>query len=369
MIEHISKTIKGIVETVLYTATVAAAVALIFSYLASAVNPASDTFFIPFGLAAPFIIGINLLLALFWIIRWKPVAFLPILLLASGYGVVSRHIQLPVTKQYDKRTSDDIEVTTYNVHIFRDAEWNGSLDSIAGYVKRSAPDILAIQEYYASSSMPADSIGTVMGGYPYFRTFYIRSEPGSGVGYGLALYSRYKIVRSEEIVFENESNGAMYADMIIEGDTVRVFNCHMQTTDVDDTDIALVEGEEREPDTEMKAGLKRIMAKLKSNGVKRAAQADIVADHVQSSPYPVILCGDFNDVPASYTYKRLSRGLKDGFKAAGRGYARSFRQLHGLFNVDYILYTPASFECVRYDSPSLPFSDHDPVTVRLRKAK
>ncbi|MCX4358639.1 MAG: endonuclease/exonuclease/phosphatase family protein [Rikenellaceae bacterium] len=369
MIRRISKIIRNVTELVLYSVTVIAAAALICAYLASAVDPASNTFFIPFGLAAPFIIGLNLLLALFWIIRWKPIAFLPVLLLAIGYGVVSRHIQLPVLKQYEKRTSADIDVTTYNVHIFRDADWNGSIDSIAKYIKTTDPDILAIQEYYASSSMPADTIGTIMGGYPYFKTFYIRSEPGSGVGYGLALYSRHKILRSEEIVFENESNGAMYADMIIEGDTVRVFNCHMQTTDVNNNDIALVEGVENESQIEMKAGLKRIMGKLRNNGIKRAAQADIVAGYVQSSPYPVILCGDFNDVPASYTYKKLSQGLKDGFKAAGRGYAHSFRELHSLFNVDYVFYTPTSFECIRYNSPSLPFSDHNPVTVRLRKAK
>ncbi len=368
MIRRISKIIKGIIETVLYTVTVASAVALVFAYLASTVDPASATFFIPFGLAAPFIIGLNLLLALFWIIRWKPVAFLPILLFAAGYGVVSRHIQPPIFKQYDKRASGDIDVMTYNVHIFRDAGWNGSIDSIAGYVRASAPDILAMQEYYTSSSMPADSIGTLMGGYPYRRTFYIRSEPGSGVGYGLAVYSRHKIVRSEEIVFENESNGAMYADIVVSGDTVRVFNCHMQTTDVDNSDIAFVEGAERE-DVEMKEGFSRIIGKLKTNGMKRAAQADIVAGYIESSPYPVILCGDFNDVPASYTYKRMSHELKDCFKVAGRGYARSFRELYGLFNVDYIFFSPESFECVRYESPSLPFSDHNPVTVRLRKAK
>jgi len=364
--KRISKVIKTVIELVLYTATVVAAMALVFAYLASAVDPASSSVFILFGLAAPFIIGLNLLLALFWIIRWRPIAFLPLLLLVFGYGVVSRHIRLPLFKQYEKSLSTDIDVMTYNVHIFRDARWNGSLDSIAGYVRSSAPDILALQEYYVSSSISADSIGALMGNYPYFRTFYIRSDSRTGVGYGLALYSRHKIVRSGEIVFENGSNGAMYADIIIAGDTVRVFNCHMQTTDVDDNDIALVEGVERE-DEEMKEGFRRIVDKLRNNGVKRAAQADMVAGHVQSSPYPVILCGDFNDVPASYTYKMLSQGLNDAFKAAGRGYAASFRQLYGLFNVDYIFYAPV-FECVRYDSPSLPFSDHNPVAVRLRKA-
>lgn len=105
MIRRISKIIRNVTELVLYSVTVIAAAALICAYLASAVDPASNTFFIPFGLAAPFIIGLNLLLALFWIIRWKPIAFLPVLLLAIGYGVVSRHIQLPVLKQYEKRTS------------------------------------------------------------------------------------------------------------------------------------------------------------------------------------------------------------------------------------------------------------------------
>ncbi len=306
-------------------------------------RPRLQHLFIPFGLAAPFIIGLNLLLALFWIIRWKPIAFLPVLLLAIGYGVVSRHIQLPVLKQYEKRTSADIDVTTYNVHIFRDADWNGSIDSIAKYIKTTDPDILAIQEYYASSSMPADTIGTIMGGYPYFKTFYIRSEPGSGVGYGLA-----PIQPPQDLAFGRDSLREREQRRHVCRHDNR--GRHRPSLQLPHADNGCQQqrhsprgGVENESQIEMKAGLKRIMGKLRNNGIKRAAQADIVAGYVQSSPYPVILCGDFNDVPASYTYKKLSQGLKDGFKAAGRGYAHSFRELHSLFNVDYVFYTPTSF--------------------------
>ena len=366
MIKRILKALKLTLELSLYTFTAVAAIALLFAYMASAVDPASNAFFIPFGLAAPFIIGVNMLLALFWIIRWKLIALVPLLLLISGYGVISRHVRVPIFRQYDKPAPGDIRIMTYNVHTFRDASWNSSIDRISRYVRRVDPDILAIQEYYASSSTPADTISAMMGDYPYSKVFHIRRGQRHGEGYGLALYSRYKIARSYEILFDDQSNGCLYADLVIDNDTVRLFNCHMQTTDITDTDIALVEGVEQEK-RQVKTGFLRIVEKLKTNGVKRSSQARIIASQVRMSPYPVILCGDFNDVPASYTYRKMSQGLYDGFKEAGRGYAHSFRELHGLFNVDYIFYSPYCFECVSYGSPSRPYSDHDPVVARLRK--
>lgn len=364
--QNILRTLRLLLEILLYIITVASAIALIFAYMASVTDPADTSMFIPFGLGAPFIIVINVLLMLLWIIRWKAMAFLPMILLLFGIPVIMRHVQPPFLQQYEKDTEGDIEVMTYNVHIFRDEEWNSSYKRVCDFIKKENPDIVALQEYYSSQRVSSDSLGMLMGNYPYFKSYYIRKD-GDHTGYGLGLYSRYKIVRSKEIVFENSDNGAMYADMIIGGDTVRVFNCHLQTTNVDDVDIAFVEGVTSGNDNDVPGKFSRILSKLKSNSTKRASQAEQVSYEVFASPYPVILCGDFNDVPASYTYKTMLKGLKDSFREAGRGYAHSYRDLYGLFNVDYVFYDPKTFHCVYYDSPMIGLSDHDPVIVRVNK--
>ncbi len=363
LIRRISLISKIIWELLLYAVTLMAAMALVFVYIAALVAPSDTTWFVPFGLGAPFIFVINLLSALFWTIRWKRMAFVPAALLLLGMPVVARHVQIPIFQHYDKEQRNDIRLMTYNVHTFHNASWRSSIDSVARFIKKNSPDIVALQEYYATSSKTTDSLRRNMSGYPHFKIYYLNKN--GGAGFGLAIFSRHKIIETKEIAFKDKSNGAMYADMVIDGDTIRIFNCHLQTTNVDNTDIAFVRGGTRSR-TDVSFG--SIMDKVKENCVKRAEQADLMARHIKMSPYPVVVCGDFNDVPASYTYKRLSAGLKDCFKRAGRGYAHSFHDFFGLFNLDYVMYDPEQFDCVYYSSPSLAYSDHNPIIVRLRDA-
>jgi len=84
-----------------------------------------------------------------------------------------------------------------------------------------------------------------------------------------------------------------------------------------------------------------------------------------SSPYPVILAGDFNDTPSSYTYREMKGALTDGFRRCGNGYGGTFRYLGGLLRIDYIFYDD-TFECVRYYMPSETVSDHKVVIAELR---
>ena len=83
------------------------------------------------------------------------------------------------------------------------------------------------------------------------------------------------------------------------------------------------------------------------------------------SPYPVILAGDFNDTPSSYTYREMKGALTDGFRRCGNGYGGTFRYLGGLLRIDYVFYDD-TFECVRYYMPSEVVSDHKVVIAELR---
>ena len=57
-----------------------------------------------------------------------------------------------------------------------------------------------------------------------------------------------------------------------------------------------------------------ILRKLKRAFLKRASQVEIIQEYVRRSPYPVILCGDFNDTPVSYTMGTLTNELKDALE-------------------------------------------------------
>ena len=80
---------------------------------------------------------------------------------------------------------------------------------------------------------------------------------------------------------------------------------------------------------------------------------------------PVIVCGDFNDTPLSYTYRLMSRGLQDAFREKGRGFSHTYRGFYNTFRIDYVLVSD-DFEVLSYEVPSVEFSDHHPVFVRLK---
>lgn len=97
----------------------------------------------------------------------------------------------------------------------------------------------------------------------------------------------------------------------------------------------------------------------------RAAQVREIRAETDASPYPVILAGDFNDTPSSYTYREMKGALTDGFRRCGNGYGGTFRYLGGLLRIDYVFYDD-TFECVRYYMPSEVVSDHKVVIAELR---
>ena len=82
----------------------------------------------------------------------------------------------------------------------------------------------------------------------------------------------------------------------------------------------------------------KIISKLKQAYLLRAGQALQLEKHISESPYPVILCGDFNDTPTSFTYHTLSKKLTDSFIESGKGIGRSYAGKMPSYRIDYIFH-------------------------------
>ena len=99
--------------------------------------------------------------------------------------------------------------------------------------------------------------------------------------------------------------------------------------------------------------------------MKRATQTYVISHYAKTSPYPVLLCGDFNSIPSSYTYHHLRKTLKDGFRTAGNGYMYTYRYAKRMLRIDYIFHSP-SLKGIEYYSPDLALcSDHNPVIMEV----
>ena len=224
-------------------------------------------------------------------------------------------------------------------------------------------DILCIQEHCEESHLDSITIQQKFG-LPNRCVFFNRQT--AWANFGISIYSHYPIIRYGKINFNSEKNNSMWADILVREDTIRVFNNHLQTTDVS------INGKKYEEYRSVKdwkgqaRTLVNIVEQLKDNFVIRANQAIQVRNIIDTTRYPVIVCGDFNDTPVSFAYNHIAgNNLTDGFRDRGKGYGHSFNGIKGLLRIDFISYDK-SFTGLVYDSPRLPWSDHNPIIMKIK---
>ena len=102
---------------------------------------------------------------------------------------------------------------------------------------------------------------------------------------------------------------------------------------------------------------KNIFKKMKAAFTNRGMQADIVYKQTDSVSYPSIVCGDFNDVPTSYTYFHIRSNRQDAFLKSGLGVGRTYNSLAPMLRIDYIL-PDTSFTIKQFDMVDENLSDH-----------
>lgn len=163
----------------------------------------------------------------------------------------------------------------------------------------------------------------------------------------------------------------MFADVVINRDTIRLYNLHLESIHFGSEDYTFY-SHLTEPDNEtdienvhLKEGSKRLLWKLRRAFVLRSSQVEMLYKHLAASPYPVVLAGDFNDTPSSYTYHQLTRNLHDSYIDAGSGFLEStYAGKFPNFRIDYILYS-SQFRSAFYQKFDVSLSDHYPITSTL----
>lgn len=353
-----------VLDAVVLVITVVLALLLLCAYVSRYVNPNSSWFFAFAGLGAPILYMVNVVLALYWIIRWNVIAFVPITVLLLGVGWVSLFFKPTLSKHYAGDAAKTTVVMSYNVAGFLGTKKLGgpdrALDSIAALIANVKPDILCIQEFQCRTAAKKILIDSLLG-LPYNRINFQIPNSSRG-GWGTAIYSRYPIIDSGDVDFGRSTNSAMWVDLVVGADTVRVFNCHLQTTSVSQSDREYIDNQEFLNEDNSAKRVRRIASKLRRNFRKRAEQVDSLAPVIRQSPYKVIVCGDFNDTPMSYAYHSIRGNLVDAFVENGSGIPNTYRGLFNLFRIDYILHSK-SIKAVSYSTPEVEYSDHKSVVA------
>jgi endonuclease/exonuclease/phosphatase family metal-dependent hydrolase len=356
----------------LLTANALVLIGLFFGFLAAYVPPDRYWFFAFAGLAFPYLAILNVVFFFIWMVAGKKYFFISLAALLICWNRLSGFIQFNQSGNQEKK-ENSIKVVSYNVRIFDRYNWekkhiSKTAAEILQLAKTLKPDLLCLQEYHAGRKDNANMEDSIVKytGLEYRHIEYARFE-GKTRAFGIATFCRWPIISSQIIRFErNPVNFCICNDIVIHDDTLRVFNIHLESIQLSQEDYLYVseltnQAEDQELFSE---NSKKILRKFKQAFVARAPQARIVAEQINKSPYPVIVCGDFNDTPSSYTYKQMSQGLSDAFKESGSGFGQSYAGLFPSFRIDYILYDPVLIS-TSFRRIKVPLSDHYPITAIL----
>lgn len=352
------------------TLNITAAIALIIVQGSTLIRPDRFWYLEIIALSYPFLLLINLFFVGVWAVRRHRYAFISAAVILIGYDKLISIYRPSLFSVDVMAPKSSVKLMSYNVRLFDLYNWSGNEKTrkkILDMLKSESPDILCFQEYYHQDS------GTYENNKSLSKQLNL---PHRSVIYGLTLYknhhwglatfSRYPIIDEGKLIFtKGSTNFGIYSDLVIQSDTIRVYNVHLQSNHFKEEDYKFLAN----PDSGDKAvilhGAKHLMKRIRRAVKKRSDQTDELALHIASSPYPVILCGDFNDPSFTYTYQVLNKLLDDAFVAKGKGFGITYDQFPIKLRLDYILYNRDRFLIHSYQTKHKKLSDHYPITTRF----
>lgn len=345
---------------------------LILCYAASVVSPLKMPYLAVLSITTPFALAGNLFFLFFWLLtRRKWLTVLPIITLVVSYQLLTAVFGWHISSSIPAAQEGDFKVMAWNVHgvgVFDKPQQRYKDDSIIAFLNREAADILVMPEYYtiySNALMPYSTRILKQCNYKDYR-FVPDNTLGTKIYLGIAIFSKFPIVNFESRLLDKGVMLAIADVKINEQKTIRVFGVHLQSfllADKEKEELEQVKHRHREIDIQQS---KSYLSRFANAYVKRAAQAETIAALITESPYPVLLCGDFNDVPASYTYGVLRKQLSDAFIQRNFGLGRTYNLFSPTLRIDYIFYDPLKLKLLQSSRLHTTLSDHNPVTANFR---
>ena len=321
-------------------------------------NPSDHPLLSTLGMTFPIFLLINLAFIFFWLIfKWRMV-WISVCGFLLAYVPISIYIPINVRQDIPDGA---LKVISYNVCTYGgNYKYDDGFERVRDYLFAEEPDIVCLQEdvdtwrryvflHYEKH-------------FAYNDTMVIANTAQSFNALGI--HTKYPIIRRERIAYQSEANGSVAWWLKVNGDTLVVVNNHFESCHLNDDDRRqyrqILKGEMSRDSVREES--KMLLIKLAEANAKRAAQIRIVRDYAQQhSQYPVIVCGDFNDNPISYSRHAMAEALTDCFVKTGRGIGLSYNQKAFSFRIDHFFCNDKlePYHC-KIDG-KMDASDHNPL--------
>ena len=317
------------------------------------VPPAGNTARAMLVYALPLLIAANIVFLIYWLVRLRfHWALMPLITLLCCIPYIGTIFQ--IGSGDDKAdTKTGIKIATYNVARFSGETTGFIAQDVFSEMKRQKVDIICFQEYndFSGDKKNSDSYKEY---YPYFA-----------VGeHDMIIYSRYPIVDHKNLNFEQTNNSAMWAEVKVNDNVYRVYNVHMETTGINSALHQAAKMAKNGVEVNSNGLMDAIYGNYTVGMIARSGQANILAMDMMQSEAPIIVCGDFNDVPYSYVYNTMLGDKIDGFKECGSGFMYTYRGGKKKVRIDYIFHDK-NLKGLSYYKKDLSYSDHYPVFMRI----
>jgi endonuclease/exonuclease/phosphatase family metal-dependent hydrolase len=365
---------RNITKKVLISLNVAVGAAMLLLYTLPFSN--QDYFWMLniIALVFPVLLIIQLLFFIGWLIAKPRLALLPLFFCLLSYKLIFSVFGIQSASSNKAVPKDAYHILSWNAHTFNFYENNGKPEPVMmEKVRRQNADIFCVQELvFSSDSLSSFSFEKMKKklGYKYGvaandRSFgvhtNIRTSKEKYHPFCIAIFSKYPIIQWKKVQVLPEYNHTfLWADIKLKEDTVRVFNIHLQSMYLVKDDYYFIENIDQQDVDQVSNRGKYILNKLKNANYLRAIQILDVKQSILESPHPVMLCGDFNDVPNSYAYRQIRSLLQDAFIKKGSGIGRTFVSLSPTLRIDYIFY-PDHFTLHNFKIHQWQMSDHNSI--------
>lgn len=359
----------------LFIINIIVVVGFLLACLGSSVGPGRFWPLSFLGLAFPYILVVVLAFFLFWLIFHTRYSLVSLGTMILGWKSIAALFAFhPFAAPFTTEKNRAMTVMSYNVRYFKDFDFSPARNAalrqkILDLIKKQQPDILCLQEFYTSEN-PNDNDNkadlSFELGLPY--RFFSSDHNYENNHSGVILFSKYPIIHKEKIKLLDDDSGesAIYADVVTHpGDTIRIFTLHLQSIYLSHKDLTGIKKVKMQEDTGFAAS-RVILGKLRKAFVKRGRQAETMASEIKKSPYPVIVCGDFNDTPNSYAYFKIRGSLQDAFLKKGFGLGRTYSGISPTLRIDYI-FASADFTIHSFKSVKRALSDHYPIMTEISR--
>lgn len=332
-------------DKIIYFINIIFSILLLICYILPYFSPKHFPEIATISLTLPVLLIINVIFLFYWLFKLKIQLLLPAIVLILGFDLITNIL---VFGNQPKSGVESISLMSFNVRHFDIYDWldkDQIPQQIQQFILEESPDIIAFQDFYENKDFQLNSL------YPH-RYVWQKSKQRYN---GLAVFSKFPIVNTGSLNFPETSNNCIFADIVKEEDTIRLYNVHFESLKLK-PDVNSIKSQDQ----------KKLIGRVGAAFKKQVEQFQRLQKEIAKNNYKKIVAGDLNNTSYSYLYHQLrSENLKDAFIERGNGYGKTFDFDFIPLRIDVILVDDKLIQVTDFKNYNVKLSDHYPIKAHL----